>query len=59
MELEQFLLFIESASKRVDNISKSLMDGAYDRRSIFNYLSKNNIEPVIKERILLQRLEAQ
>jgi hypothetical protein len=50
MELEQFLLFIESASKRVDNISKSLMDGAYDRRDIFNYLSKNNIEPVIKVR---------
>jgi hypothetical protein len=41
---------IESASKRVDNISKSLMDGAYDRRSIFNYLSKNNIEPVIRVR---------
>jgi hypothetical protein len=31
---------IKSASKRVGNISRSLMDEAYDRRSIFNYLSK-------------------
>jgi hypothetical protein len=43
MELELFLLFIESASKRVDNISKSLMDGAYDRRDIFNYLSNKGM----------------
>ena len=50
MELELFLLFIESASKRVDNISKSLMDGAYDRRDIFNYLSNKGIEPVIRVR---------
>lgn len=41
---------IQSASKRVGNISKSLMDGAYGRRIIFNYLSKKNIEPVIRVR---------
>jgi len=41
---------IESAFKRVNNISRSLMDGAYDRRSIFNYLSNKGIEPVIRVR---------
>jgi hypothetical protein len=45
-----FLLFLKSASKRVDSISKSLIDGAYERINIFNYLSKNNIELVIKIR---------
>jgi len=50
MVQKPFLLFLKSASKRVDSISKSLIDGAYERRNIFNYLSKNNIELVIKIR---------
>jgi Transposase DDE domain. len=34
---------VQSASKRVNNISRTLMDGAYDRRDIFNYLSNKGM----------------
>jgi len=34
---------VQSASKRVNTISRSLMDGAYDRRDIFNYLSNKGM----------------
>jgi hypothetical protein len=37
---------VQSASKNI----RSLMDGAYDRRSIFNYLSNKGIGPVIRVR---------
>jgi hypothetical protein len=34
---------VQSASKRVNIITRSLMDGAYDRRDIFNYLSNKGM----------------